>query len=164
MQKNNQNISENKLVENPELFSKKLVGLKMLLGIKKDEIVRLYNEMKEERDLFVERNLPSWYHKPCFVKVHYREKEKIRIEREGYMIPSDAEWIEKVSPVLYLYGFYLDKNEEHLFPKLYYTVMNDERLQYEPDGGHDCYMFDDIDDKEIMHFEIVNKKYKNGTE
>ena len=38
--------------------------------------------------------------------------------------------------------------------------MNDERLLSEPDGKHECYMFDVIEGKEKIYFEIVNTKYK----
>ena len=76
------------------------------------------------------------------------------------MISSGTKWIGKESTVLCLYGFYLDKNDGHRFPKLHCPAMNDERLQSEPDGGHECYMFDVIEDKEIMYFEIINTKYK----
>ena len=46
---------------------------------------------------------PSWFKKPCFVKVHYKELDYPHTEDGGRS--TKREWIDKVSGEMYLAGF-----------------------------------------------------------
>ena len=148
----------NKLIENTEKFSENISELNNEISSLESEIVSLLGKIKTARENFVEENKPSWFDRPCFVKVHYKEIEKVRIEREGYYITDDAKWIDKVSDVLFLEGFYMSEDNQYMLPKLKHTSKDYEKNEYEVLDRCDVKCFGITDEYIIESFEIVNKK------
>lgn len=149
----------NKLIENTEKFSENISELNNEISSLESEIVSLVGKIKIARENFVEENKPSWFDCPCFVKVHYKEIEKVRIEREGYYITDDAKWIDKVSDVLFLEGFYMSEDNKYMLPKLKHTGRRKNGEYTVIDSS--VKSFSITDEYIIDSFEIVDKKY-NG--
>ena len=68
------------------------------------EITRLLEAKRNYIDAIVKELTPSWFKRPCFVKVHYKELDYPYYEDIGAR-GSEREWIDKVSGEMYLLGF-----------------------------------------------------------
>ena len=149
MQEKTENKTKNLLIENNEDFSKKLSELNIQNNIRRQQMANIIKEMVDDRENFVKANIPSWYKDPCFVIVHYKEKEKTYVHN---MIDSNAIWIQRETDVLFLSGFEIDEDEGLLIPMLNQTDwMNG---KYVP-NKKECNMFTSKDDYIIEYFEIV---------
>lgn len=152
MQEKTENKIKKLLIENNEDFSQKLSELNTQIKIRRQQMANIIKEIVEDRENFVKENVPSWYKDPCFVIVHYKEKEKTYVQREGYMIDSNANWIQRETDVLFLSGFEIDEECGLLIPILNQTDWRNGK--YVP-NKKECNMFTSKDDYIIEYFEII---------